>query len=280
MNFYIVDDDLSIIMILQRIVEEDMNSQVVGTSVSPKKALNELMLLNVDIVLVDLLMPELNGITLVEALCKVKPELKFIMISQVRDSELREDAYKAGIEFFIDKPINIFEVRTIVNRVKQSILMEQKLKNIQSLLGNPSDSNSSLNSDHFDEMKKKVRSILGFLGITSEAGHTDILNICTIMIEQNISFNSINFNEQFAVDSHGKKIIFQRVRRAIKKGMVNIANLCEDDFENELTIEYTNALYGYKNIHKEILYLQGKSSTGGSVSLKQFFDGLVMQASI
>ncbi|MFD3448862.1 DNA-binding domain-containing protein [Microbacteriaceae bacterium 4G12] len=280
MNFYIIDDDLSIIMILQRIVEEDMNNQVVGTSVSPKKALNELMLLNVDIVLVDLLMPELNGTTLVETLCKVKPELKFIMISQVRDSELREDAYKAGIEFFIDKPINIIEVRTIVNRVKQSILMEQKLKNIQNLLGTPSDSSSSLNSDHFNEMKKKVRSILGFLGITSEAGYADILNISQVMIEQNISFNSINFNQQFALDSHGKKIIFQRIRRAIKKGMINIANLCQDDFENELTIEYTNTLYGYKNIHKEILFLQGKSSAGGNVSLKQFFDGLVMQASI
>lgn len=278
MNFYIIDDDLSITMILRRIVEEDMNNQVVGTSVSPKKALNELMLLNVDIVLVDLLMPELNGITLVEALCKVKPELKFIMISQVRDSELREDAYKAGIEFFIDKPINIIEVRTIVDRVKQSILMEQKLKKIQNLLGSSSPGNSNLNSNHFNETKKKVRFILGFLGITSEAGYANILSICQVMLEQNISFNSINFDKQFALDSHEKKIIFQRVRRAIKKGMVNIANLCQDDFDNELTIECANTLYGYENIHKEILYLQGKSATGGKVSLKQFFDGLVMRA--
>ncbi|MEH7107641.1 DNA-binding domain-containing protein [Bacillus sp. JJ1764] len=278
MNFYIIDDDLAVTMILQRIVEEDMINQVVGTSVSPKIALNELMLLNVDIVLVDLLMPELNGIALVEALCKVKPELKFIMISQVRDSELREDAYKAGIEFFIDKPINIIEVRTIVNRVKQSILMEQKLKKIQNLLGASSNGYPNINSNHFSETKQKVRSILAFLGITSEAGSADILNISQVMIEQNISFNFINFDKQFALDSHEKKIIFQRVRRAIKKGMVNIANLCQDDFENELTIECANTLYGYKNIHKEILFLEGKSSTGGKVSLKQFFDGLVMQA--
>ncbi|WML29614.1 DNA-binding domain-containing protein [Neobacillus sp. OS1-32] len=278
MNFYIIDDDLAVTMILRRIVEEDMSNRVVGASVSPKDALNELMLLDVDIVLVDLLMPELNGIALVEALGKTKPELKFIMISQVRDSELREDAYKAGIEFFIDKPINIIEVRTIVDRVKQSILMEQKLKKIQNLLGSSSESFTDLHSNHFNETKKKVRSILGFLGITSEAGSADILNICQVMIEQNISFNSINFDQHFALDPHEKKIIFQRVRRAIKKGMVNLANLCQDDFENELTMEYANTLYGYKDIHKEILFLQGKSSTGGKVSLKQFFDGLVMQA--
>jgi two-component system response regulator YcbB len=278
MNFYIIDDDLAVTMILRRIVEEDMSNRVVGTSVLPKDALNELMLLDVDIVLVDLLMPELNGIALVEALGKTKPELKFIMISQVRDSELREDAYKAGIEFFIDKPINIIEVRTIVDRVKQSILMEQKLKKIQNLLGSSSESFTDLHSNHFNETKKKVRSILGFLGITSEAGSADILNICQVMIEQNISFNSINFDQHFALDPHEKKIIFQRVRRAIKKGMVNLANLCQDDFENELTMEYANTLYGYKDIHKEILFLQGKSSTGGKVSLKQFFDGLVMQA--
>ncbi|MEH7107804.1 MULTISPECIES: DNA-binding domain-containing protein [Bacillaceae] len=276
MNFYIVDDDLAVTMILQRIVEENMNNQVVGTSVSPKMALNDLMLRNVDIVLVDLLMPELNGIALVEALHKAKPELKFIMISQVRDSDLREDAYKAGIEFFIDKPINIIEVRTIVDRVKQSILMEQKLKKIQNLLEPSSNGFSNVNTNHLHETKKKVRSILGFLGITSEAGYADILNICQLMIEQNISFNDINFDQQFALNSHEKKIIFQRVRRAIKKGMVNLANLFQDDFDNELTMECANTLYGYKNIHKEILFLQEKSSTGGKVSLKQFFDGLVM----
>lgn len=276
MNFYIVDDDFAVTMNLRRIVEENMDNQVVGTTVSPKLALNELMLLNVDIVLVDLLMSELNGISLVEALSKVKPELKFIMISQVRDSELREDAYKAGIEFFIDKPINIIEVRTIVDRVKQSILMEQKLKKIQNLLGSSSNEFSNLNTNNINGKIKKVQSILGFLGMTSEAGYADILNISQVMIEKNMSFQSIDFDKHFILDSHEKKIIFQRVRRALKKGMVNLSNLCQDDFENELTIEYASTLYGYKNIHKEILFLQGKSATGGKVSLKQFFNGLVM----
>lgn len=280
MKFYVIDDDLSVTVILQRIVEEDMDNQVICKSSSPKQALQELMLLDVDIVLIDLLMPEINGISFVQTLRKVKPHLKFIMISQVRDTDLREDAYRAGIEFFIDKPINIIEIRTIVDHVKQNLLMEKKLTSIQNLLGTPTDGKQAANSDNLNEAKKKMRAILGFLGIASEAGYTDILTIGQIMMEQSIAFSMIDFNQQFSINTHDKKIIFQRVRRAIKKGMTNLANLCQDDFDNELTMDYVNSLYGYRNIHKEILFLQGKSISGGKISLKQFFDGLIIQSGI
>lgn len=49
------------------------------------------------------------------------------MISQVKDNDLRQEAYKAGIEFFINKPINIIEVKSVVKRVTDTIEM-QKIK--------------------------------------------------------------------------------------------------------------------------------------------------------
>lgn len=47
------------------------------------------------------------------------------MISQVKDNDLRQEAYKAGIEFFINKPINIIEVKSVVKRVTDTIEMQK-----------------------------------------------------------------------------------------------------------------------------------------------------------
>lgn len=38
------------------------------------------------------------------------------MISKVTDNSLKQEAYEAGVEFFINKPINVIEVQTVVEK--------------------------------------------------------------------------------------------------------------------------------------------------------------------
>ena len=52
MKFYIVDDDQSILYVLQNIIEQNFNDEVVGMTSSSTGALQELMVKDVDIVLV------------------------------------------------------------------------------------------------------------------------------------------------------------------------------------------------------------------------------------
>lgn len=276
MNFYIVDDDPSIPMILTQILEQNANNTVVGTAGDAKQALSEVMMLNIDIVLVDLLMPEISGIDLIKRLKQLKSHLRFVMISQVRDSELRAQAYEAGIEFFIDKPINVIEVKTVIEKVTQNIQMATKLNDIQSLVGGVSTPKPAI--QRYDTERAKILSILRFLGITSEAGSSDILAISQIMLEQDIAFRDIDFNSQYHIDEHEKKILFQRIRRAIKTGLSNLANLLLDDMGDELVVEYANALFDYKNVRSEAQFLQGDRASGGKTSLKHFFDGLVQES--
>ena len=197
------------------------------------------------------------------------------MISQVKDADLRAEAYQAGIEFFIDKPINLIEVKTVVEKVAQNIQMAAKLNDIQSLVGGVTTAKPAV--DPHQAQKAKILSILRFLGITSEAGSADILAITQIMIDQQLSFREIDFNVAYHIDDREKKIVFQRVRRAIKTGLTNLAHLCLDDMGDEIVVEYANTLYEYKNVRSEMLYLEGERSTRGKTSLKRFFDGLVQE---
>lgn len=275
MNFYIVDDDPAIPMMLRRILEQDSANSVVGTAATAPQAMADMMRLDVDIVLVDLLMPGMSGTELVGKMKALHPELRFIMISQVKDADLRAEAYQAGIEFFIDKPINLIEVKTVVEKVAQSVQMAAKLNDIQSLIGGGITPTPTV--DPHQEQKEKILSILRFLGITSEAGSADILAITQIMIDYQLSFREIDFNAAYHIDDREKKIVFQRVRRAIKTGLTNLAHLCLDDMGDEIVVEYANTLYEYKNVRSEMLYLEGERSTRGKTSLKRFFDGLVQE---
>ena len=71
--------------------------------------------------------------------------------------------------------------------------------------------------------------------------------------------------------------MFQRIRRAIKTGLTNLANISLDGMGDEIVVEYANTLYEYKNVRSEMLLLEGPRTTGGKTSLKRFFDGLVQE---
>lgn len=72
--------------------------------------------------------------------------------------------------------------------------------------------------------------------------------------------------------------MLQRVRRAVKKALINTAHLCIDDFENDITLQYAKSLFGYQNIHLEIQVIQENRFQGGKISLRQFFDELLVQS--
>ena len=63
MKFYLIDDDKNVLHILKRIIRDRGLGEIAGTAENGVDALTDLTLINPDIVIVDLLMPEIDGIT-------------------------------------------------------------------------------------------------------------------------------------------------------------------------------------------------------------------------
>ena len=271
MKFYIVDDDQSILYVLQNIIEQNFNDEVVGMTSSSPDALQELMVKDVDIVLVDLLMPELSGVDLVRKVKDVKPNIRFVMISKVQNSEMRAEAYKAGIEFFINKPINLIEVQAVLKNVKQSLQMASQLSSISKMVNNftPRSQPKSVKAHH------QATANLSYLGMTSEKGTSDILKIASLMEAQNENYRNLDLEQLMDLSEHERRIIEQRIRRAIKVGLANIANRLIDNPYDEQLSDISNLLFGYESVHSEMLYQQGKRASGGRISIQKFLDGLV-----
>ena len=93
------------------------------------------------------------------------------------------------------------------------------------------------------------------------------------MVDQKLGFSDIDFASVAHFDAH-TKIVFQRIRRALKVGLNNLANMFLDYPENEILMEYANNLFGYKNVHNEVLKLKGVQNNGGQISAMTLFDGL------
>ncbi len=70
MKIFILDDDKNVIRILQKIIKDKELGEVVGVARDGKDGLEEIKATMPDIVLIDLLMPEIDGLTVVKELKK------------------------------------------------------------------------------------------------------------------------------------------------------------------------------------------------------------------
>ncbi|CAM2854377.1 response regulator [Hathewaya histolytica] len=275
MKIFIVEDDINVIKILKMIIEDHNIGEVVGHSLNGNDGFREISILKPDIVLVDLLMPEKDGISLVLEIKKTLPSIHFIMLSQVADKDMIAKAYESGVEFYINKPVNAIEVERVLNKSIESITMNRTLNKIQNIFEKSQDNIQVKEITNTKEHIKKLKFLMQRIGIMGEIGSEDIINIIDFLIVNKKSMSDYTMKELCAIFSENPKSMEQRIRRTANVGMINLANLGIEDYMNEIFIEYSNGLYNFQQVKKEMDYIRGKSKIRGKISIKKFMNGLV-----
>ncbi|MBO6150671.1 MAG: response regulator [Clostridium sp.] len=281
-GYYIIEDDLSVINVLQDIIEDRNLGTVVGTSGENGADIEEILLKKPDIILVDFLMPGKDGMQVVRELRERGCAAKIVMISQVSSKDMIGKAYTAGIDFFINKPINLIEVTTVLKNVETQMKNEKAINNLRNMLMTemadmPAEVmpvREAVNDDY----GKKVRYILNRIGMSGEKGAEDIVKICEYLKSSGKPIASMSIGRLCEVISETPKNMEQRIRRAIAVGMSNLAHLGIEDFMNDTFTEYSNSLFPFEEIRSEMDYIRGKSRYGGKISIKKFIDALMLEA--
>ena len=207
----------------------------------------------------------------------VNTTIKCIMISQVSAKELISKAYSAGIDFFISKPINLIEVRSVLKNVEHQIMNEYTLANIRKMFMNEIDHMPKDNKPKADDYGRKLKYVLNRVGMSGEKGCPDIIKICEYLHENRIPVSSLSVAQMCEAVSDSPKNMEQRIRRTIAAGMSNIAHMGIEDFMNETYTLYSGTLFSFEDVKAEMDYLRGKRSSGGKVSIKKFIDGLMLE---
>ncbi|EHR77514.1 chemotaxis protein CheY [Thermococcus litoralis DSM 5473] len=115
----IVDDAAFMRMLVKKILVQ-AGHQVVGEAGNGKEAVEKYKELKPDLVTMDIVMPEMDGISAVKEIMKIDPNAKIIMITAVGQEAKVMEALKSGAKGYIVKPFQAPKVIEEVNRVLSS----------------------------------------------------------------------------------------------------------------------------------------------------------------
>ena len=118
-NVVILDDNPMILNTLDEVISSEAGLSVIGRADNGKDAIDMIKDTQPDVVLLDLVMPQMDGITVVENIKKKTSMLKnpaFIILSAVGGEQMTEEAFQAGANYFLMKP---FDKDILVNKIRR-----------------------------------------------------------------------------------------------------------------------------------------------------------------
>lgn len=105
----IADDNERMVEILDEILRRDEELQIVGIARNGEEACQMIKDKEPDIVLLDIIMPKLDGLTVMERIgqdSRLQKKPEFVVISAIGQERITEDAFLLGASYYIMKPFD------------------------------------------------------------------------------------------------------------------------------------------------------------------------------
>jgi DNA-binding NarL/FixJ family response regulator len=137
MKILLVDDHTLFRNGLKMLIDTIPGFQVTGEAANGKEFLEQIHRENYDIVLLDIEMPEMNGIDAAKKAIQNNPKLKIITLTMYGEDEYFDQMIQAGAKGFLLKNSDLQEVKTAIEVVYQGgtyysqELMQSILKNLK-----------------------------------------------------------------------------------------------------------------------------------------------------
>lgn len=138
MNLYsvlLVDDEEEVFQVIMKKLDwESMGFRIAGYARNGVEALEMAEELQIDVVMTDIKMPYMDGLTFCKKLKELYPRTKIIIFSGFDEFDYAREAIKVEAEEYILKPINSNELREIFERIKINLDKElDEKRNIDKL---------------------------------------------------------------------------------------------------------------------------------------------------
>jgi two-component system chemotaxis response regulator CheY len=110
-------------MLVEMLGEEEEEYEVVGFAVNGKEAVEKYKDLKPDLVTMDLVMEEMDGIQAIRAIKKYDPNALILVITALGTPEQRNEALEAGADEYLWKP---FTVKNLSDLLKKLLRKEKE----------------------------------------------------------------------------------------------------------------------------------------------------------
>jgi two-component system nitrogen regulation response regulator GlnG len=117
-SLLVVDDDRTVLLLVKKAFKDsDLEVYTAGTAEEGMAALREH---KPDVLLLDIMLPEVSGIELAREIRQIDNRLPLIFITAMNDSDTAIEAMKMGAYDYLLKPLDIRQVRGLVERALET----------------------------------------------------------------------------------------------------------------------------------------------------------------
>src|SRR5690606_11949035 len=114
----IIEDEPAIRRVLNKILSEENSNYLVEEAEDGLVGIEKIRNEEYDLVLCDIKMPKMDGIEVLEAIKKIKPEVQVVLISGHGDLDTAVNAMKLGAFDYISKPPDL---NRLLNTVRHAL---------------------------------------------------------------------------------------------------------------------------------------------------------------
>lgn len=112
----IAEDEDTLSFFLRRSLEDATPPFMVEIVDAGQKALKKVLTNKFDLMIVDLRLPDMDGLALIRAVRQFDPFMKVIVMTAYGSPETEQEVSKLGIQGYVTKPFIIEDMKRLINR--------------------------------------------------------------------------------------------------------------------------------------------------------------------
>ncbi|MDO5555370.1 MAG: sporulation transcription factor Spo0A [Clostridia bacterium] len=214
----IADDNPDFAMTLVSYLEKEEDMEVIGIAKDGKEACDMIVNIEPDVVLLDVIMPYLDGLGVLERISTAKMKKKpiCIMLSAVGQTKITQQAINLGAEYYVVKP---FDIELLIKRIRdikyyqpapsQNIFINREIK--APYIEIPKEGRSDE-----DSLEALVTNVIHELGVPAHIKGYQYLREAIMMVINNIDIINQITKQLYPEIAIKFKTTPSRVERAIR----------------------------------------------------------------
>lgn len=250
LNVAIADDNEKILCMLGDILEQDKEINIVGKAKNGEEAINIIREKQPDIMLIDLIMPKFDGLTVMDKINKdtsIKKRPSFIVMSAIGQETITDNAFAMGASYYIMKP---FDNDMVINRIKSI-----KINNNKKIHDNRKINVNENKSEYIERnLESDVTNIIHELGVPAHIKGYQYLRDGIIMTVKDMEMMNSITKILYPTIAKKHQTTASRVERAIRHAIEVAWNRGKMDTIDEL-FSYTINMGKGKPTNSEFIAL-------------------------
>ena len=159
----VVDDEVGARESLRMILKTDY---AVFLAKDAEEAFSQIKAYSPDVILLDIILPDLDGLRVLEIIKRNDPQMIVIMITATKTVKTAVEAMKLGAYDYVTKPFDIDELRLIVSRALSTQALENEVKYLRKEIG------KSFNFENIIGKSKVMKEMFGMIRQVADSKST------------------------------------------------------------------------------------------------------------